>query len=184
MKEEVVRKQIGNSTLELMRGDITAQDTEAVVNAANKRLAPGGGVAGAIHRAAGPKLWEECKDLGGCETGESKITKGYNLKADYVIHTVGPVYSGSEDDPKLLASCYRKSLKLAEENGVKSISFPALSTGAFGYPVYDAAEVALKTVIDYLKAGPDISLVRFVLYGKDSFEAHKNALEELEKADE
>jgi O-acetyl-ADP-ribose deacetylase (regulator of RNase III) len=183
MNKEAVRKEIGNSTLELIRGDITAQDTEAVVNAANKRLAPGGGVAGAIHRAAGPKLWEECKKLGGCETGAAKITKGYNLKADYVIHTVGPVYSGSKNDPKLLASCYRESLKLAEENGIKSISFPALSTGAFGYPVQDAAKVASQTVIDYLKKGSNISLVRFVLYGKNSFDTHKKTMKELEEAE-
>lgn len=182
MKKEVVSRKIGNSTLRLVRGDITAQNTEAVVNAANKRLAPGGGVAGAIHRAAGSRLWEECKKLGGCGTGEAKLTKGYNLSADYVIHTVGPVYSGSADDPKNLSSCYQKSLALAEEHGIKSVSFPALSTGAFGYPVKDAAEVAFQTVIDYLKAGSEISLVSFVLYGKDSFEIHKETLKELEEA--
>lgn len=181
MSKEVVKK-IGNSKLELTKGDITAQDTKSIVNAANKRLAPGGGVAGAIHRAAGPGLGEECKDLGGCKTGEAKLTKGHDLKADYIIHTVGPVYSGSEDDPELLASCYRESLKLAEEEGIKSVSFPALSTGAFGYPVREAAKVALQTVINYLKEDSNISTVRFVLYGKNSFQVHKETLKELEKA--
>lgn len=181
MKKETVKVEIGNSTLELIQGDIIAQDTKSIVNAANKRLAPGGGVAGAIHRAAGPGLWEECKDLGGCKTGEAKLTKGHDLKADYVIHTVGPVYSGSKDDPKLLASCYQESLKLAEEEGIKSVSFPALSTGAFGYPIQEAAKVALQTVIRYLKQGSNISTVRFVLYGKDSFRVHKETLKELEK---
>jgi len=136
--------QIGESFLELTVGDITKQNTDAVVNAANKRLAPGGGVAGAIHRAAGSELWEECKKLGGCETGEAKITKGYNLPASYVIHTVGPIYSGSPEDPEKLASCYRESLRVAKENGIKSISFPALSTGAFGYPMDEAAKICFE----------------------------------------
>lgn len=135
-----MEKKFGNSRLELVEGDITTQDTEAVVNAANKRLAPGGGVAGAIHRAAGPELWEKCIKLGGCETGEAKITDDYELPASYIIHTVGPVYSGSSEDPKLLALCYRNSLKLAEENDIKSISIPALSTEAFGYPIENVAE--------------------------------------------
>lgn len=177
MSQEKVSKKIGKSTLELIQGDITAQDTDAVVNAANKRLAPGGGVAGAIHRAAGPKLWEECRKLGGCETGEAKITKGYNLKAPYVIHTVGPVYSGKEEDPKLLADSYRNSLRVAKEEGIKSISFPALSTGAFGYPMKEAAKIAFETVINFLKETDEIELVRFVLHGKTAFEVHKEVLE-------
>lgn len=177
MRREKISKKIGKSTLELIQGDITAQDTEAVVNAANKRLAPGGGVAGAIHRAAGPKLWEECRKLGGCETGEAKITKGYNLTAPYVIHTVGPVYSGKEEDPKLLADSYRNSLCVAKEEGIKSISFPALSTGAFGYPVKEAAKIAFETVINFLKETDEVELVRFVLYGNTAFEVHKEVLE-------
>jgi len=171
---------VGESVLELTQGDITKQGTEAIVNAANKRLAPGGGVAGAIHNAAGPKLWEECKGIGGCETGEAKITKGYNLPASYVIHTVGPVYSESPEDPELLASSYRESLKLAEENNIKSISFPSISTGAFGYPVEEAAKVALETVVKYLKEGSEIDLVRFVLYDSSTFDVHQETLESLD----
>lgn len=168
--------EVGNSVLELTQGDITKQDTEAVVNAANKRLAPGGGVAGAIHSAAGPELWEECRKLGGCETGDAKITEGYKLPAAHVIHTVGPVYSGSARDAELLAASYRNSLELAEENGIKSISFPAISTGAFGYPVEEAAEIALETVIDYLEKGSEIDLVRFVLYDSNTFDVHQEKL--------
>lgn len=171
-----MKVEIEDTVLELTQGDITKQDTEAVVNAANKRLAPGGGVAGAIHKAAGPKLWEECKELEGCETGEAKITKGYNLPASYVIHTVGPVYSGTSKDSELLAASYRNSLKLAEERGVKSISFPAISTGAFGYPTEKAAEVALETVVNFLKKGSDLDLVRFVLYNSQTFDAHQEKL--------
>lgn len=175
-----MEKKIGDSRLELIEGDITTQDTEAVVNAANKRLAPGGGVAGAIHSAAGPKLWEECKELGECETGEAKITDGYELPASYVIHTVGPVYGGSSEDPKLLASCYRNSLELAEENKIESISFPALSTGVFGYPVKEAAEVALTTIRDFLQGGTKINLVRFVLYDSSTLETHEEVLRSLD----
>jgi O-acetyl-ADP-ribose deacetylase (regulator of RNase III) len=170
---------VENSTIELVQGDITQQDTEAIVNAANKRLAPGGGVAGAIHRAAGPELWSECKKMGGCETGEAKMTRGYNLKAKYVIHTVGPVYSGSPQDPKLLASCYRNSLRLAVENGIESISFPAISTGVFGYPGEEAAQVALKEVIDFLRGNDKRIEVRFVLWGEDALRAHEEKLREL-----
>ena len=168
---------IENSFLELIVGDITTQTTDAIVNAANKRLAPGGGVAGAIHRAAGPKLWEECKKLQGCETGEAKITKGYDLPASYVIHTVGPIYSGSSKDPEKLASCYKESLRLAKEYGIKSIAFPALSTGYFGYPIMEAATIALKTVVDELQKKGTINLVRFVLFDKNSLSIHEKALE-------
>lgn len=170
---------IGDSFLELTVGDITKQKTDAIVNAANKRLAPGGGVAGAIHRAAGPKLWEECKKLHGCETGEAKITKGYDLLASYVIHTVGPIYSGSSKDPEKLASCYKESLRLAEEYGIKSIAFPALSTGYFGYPIKEAATIALKTVVDELHKKKTIHLVRFVLYDTKSLRVHEQALESI-----
>ena len=130
MKEWAIKQQ----KIRLIEGNIALIDTEAIVNAANKSLILGGGVAGAIHRVAGMQLWEECKKLGGCETGEAKITKGYNLPASFIIHTVGPVYSGSTEDPKNLASCYKECLKLAEINQIKSISFPALSTGYFGFP--------------------------------------------------
>lgn len=170
---------IGGSRLQCMVGDITAQDTDAVVNAANTRLAPGGGVAGAIHKAAGPGLWEECSKLGGCRTGEAKITGAYNLPNRFVIHTVGPVYSGSEKDPVLLRSCYINSLKAAEENGVKSISFPALSTGIFGYPLKEAARIAFAAIRDYLLKDTGIELVRMVLYDKAACDAHVEALEAL-----
>lgn len=168
---------IGKSSLELIVGDITKQKTDAVVNAANKRLAPGGGVVGAIHRAAGMQLWEECKKVGGCETGEAKITKGYNLPASFIIHTVGPVYSGSTEDPKNLASCYKECLKLAKINKIKSISFPALSTGYFGYPLEEAARIALETVVNELKKTMEIDLVRFVLYNTKSLEVHERILD-------
>lgn len=171
--------EINGSSLELVKGDITAQETGAIVNAANKRLTLGGGVAGAIHKAAGPKLLEECKTIGGCETGQAKITKGYELPSSYVIHTVGPVYSGSEEDPELLASSYRNSLLLAEQNGIRSISFPAISAGAFGYPTDEAADVALSTVKDYLEGGSEIDLVRFVLYSSEALRVHEEALKVL-----
>ncbi|KXB05450.1 hypothetical protein AKJ50_00750 [candidate division MSBL1 archaeon SCGC-AAA382A13] len=174
-----MKLEINNTVLELAQGDITKQKTEAVVNAANKRLAPGGGVAGAIHNAAGPKLWKECKKLNGCETGEAKITKGYQLPAKHVIHTVGPVYSDSPKDPELLASCYQESLKLAEKNNIKSITFPAISTGAFGYPTNEAAKIALETVIDYIKNGTGIELIRFVLYNSSTFDVHQETLQSI-----
>jgi O-acetyl-ADP-ribose deacetylase (regulator of RNase III) len=168
--------QIGKSKLQFIVGDITAQDTDAVVNAANKRLAPGGGVAGAIHGAAGPGLWEECSRLGGCETGQAKITGGHKLPNKYVIHTVGPVYSGSPDDKMLLRSCYMNSLKVAEKNLVKSIAFPALSTGIFGYPIDAAAQIAIKTINEYLKGDTQIEIVRMVLYDQSAYDAHIRAL--------
>lgn len=171
------------SILELVQGDITKQDAEAIVNAANERLAPGGGVAGAIHRAAGPELWEECKTLGGCGTGEAKITKGYRLPARFVIHTVGPVYSGSQRDAQLLEACYRNSLSLALGRGIRSIAFPAISTGAFGYPLGEAADISLRTTIAFLRRHGGPALVRFVLYGSDALRAHEDRLTELVEGD-
>jgi O-acetyl-ADP-ribose deacetylase (regulator of RNase III) len=174
---------VGSSFLELVQGDITKQRTEAIVNAANERLAPGGGVAGAIHRAAGPELWEECKRLEGCRTGEAKITKGYRLPAHYVIHTVGPIYSGSLRDAELLEACYRNSLKLAVERRIKTVAFPAISTGAFGYPLEAAAETALKTTIDFLKQYDEIDLVRFILYDSNALRVHEKRLKETVEGD-
>ncbi len=171
---------IGKSRLQFVVGDITAQDTDAVVNAANTRLAPGGGVAGAIHHAAGPKLWEECKKLQGCETGEAKITKGYNLPNRYVVHTVGPVYSGSSEDSRLLRSCYMNSLKVADESHIKSISFPALSTGIFGYPLDAAAQVAIDAIREYLNGDTGIETVRMVLYDEKAYQAHMRTLETID----
>ena len=136
--------------LRLVLGDITEFRGDAVVNAANKTLLGGGGVDGAIHRAAGPELLAECRTLQGCETGEAKITKGYNLPAVYVIHTVGPVYSGVASDPVQLAACYRNSLRLAIEYKLQSIAFPAISCGAYGYPVQEAAGIAVGTVQQFL----------------------------------
>jgi len=168
------------AALELLQGDITDQDTDAIVNAANRSLLGGGGVDGAIHRAAGPQLLAESRTLGGCQTGDAKITKGYHLKAKHVIHTVGPIYhSEGKKAPELLASCYRRSLELASENKLKSVAFPSISTGAYGYPLEEAAPVALRTVMDYLKSHPDIQLVRFVLFGKEAYQAYEKALKDL-----
>ncbi len=172
--------QIGKATVELLQGDITRQDTDAIVNAANRSLLGGGGVDGAIHRAAGPQLLAECRTLGGCDTGDAKITKGYNLTARHVIHTVGPIYrSDGKRAPELLASCYRRSLEVASQNKLKSVAFPSISTGAYGYPLEEAAPIALKTVLDYLKGHPDIHLARFVLFGQEAYDAYEKALKDL-----
>lgn len=171
---------VNNATLELVQGDITQQDIDAIVNAANPSLLGGGGVDGAIHRGAGPELLEECRTLGGCETGDAKITKGYNLKAKHVIHTVGPVYRrDGARAPELLASAYRRSMEVANANGLKSIAFPSISTGAYGYPLNEAAPIALKTVADFLKAHPEIELVRFVLFDGKTLGAYEEALKKL-----
>jgi len=175
-----MRITINQSVLELVQGDITQQDTDAIVNAANQSLLGGGGVDGAIHRAAGPELLTECRTLGGCGTGDAKITKGYNLKTGHVIHTVGPVYRRqSEDVRDLLTSAYRRSLEVARENGLKSLAFPSISTGAYGYPVKEAAPLALSTVIAFVKEHPEIELVRFVLFSSDVFAAYEQALHDL-----
>jgi O-acetyl-ADP-ribose deacetylase (regulator of RNase III) len=166
--------------MELVEGDITRQETEAIVNAANPSLLGGGGVDGAIHRAGGPKILEECRQIGGCPTGEARITTGGNLPARYVIHTVGPVYKdGLHREPELLASCYRESLKLATAKGLKSVAFPSISTGAYGYPLVEAASIALKTVKAYLTEHPEIERVRFVLFGQAAYAAYEAALKAL-----
>ncbi len=171
---------IHKGRISLIEGDITRQDTDAIVNAANKSLLGGGGVDGAIHRAGGPAILEECVTIGGCETGEAVITTGGNLKAAYVIHTVGPVYrDGHHGEARLLKNAYANSLKAASLKGLKSISFPSISTGAYRYPLEDAAEIALKTAVDYLKSHEDILLIRFVLFGQKAFEAYKKALKKL-----
>jgi O-acetyl-ADP-ribose deacetylase (regulator of RNase III) len=175
-----MKVQIEQSVLELVEGDITVQDTEAIVNAANSGLRGGGGVDGAIHRAGGPTIMEECRKLGGCPTGEARITSGGRLKAKYVIHAVGPIYGGGKrGEAELLSSAYRNSLKLASENGIKSLAFPSLSTGAYGYPLEEAAKIALQTVIAYLKEHPDISLVRFVLFGQPAYQTFQTTLEKM-----
>jgi len=171
---------VGKSTIVLVRGDITAETTEAIVNAANSRLAGGGGVDGAIHAAGGPKIMEECRKIGGCPTGEAVITTGGKLAARYVIHTVGPIWrGGTHGEEALLASAYRKSLDLASQKGIKTLSFPSISTGAYGYPIGSAARVALKTTTEYLKEHPEIELVRFVLFGAVDLDAYEEALREL-----
>jgi O-acetyl-ADP-ribose deacetylase (regulator of RNase III) len=168
------------STLEVVQGDITQQDTEAIGNAANSALAGGGGVDGAIHRAGGPSIMSDLRaKYKGCPTGSAVITSGGNLKAKFVIHAVGPRYSGSPKDPELLSSAYRRSLELCSTNKISSIAFPSISTGIYGYPVEDASRIALKTVMDYLKDHPEIKLVRFVLFDSKTFDIYKDALKEL-----
>jgi len=168
---------INKGILSIVEGDITKQDTEAIVNAANKSLRGGGGVDGAIHRAGGPKILEECLNIGGCETGEAVITTGGNLKAKYVIHTVGPIYKdGRHNEPKLLEDAYKNSLRLASLKGIKTISFPSISTGAYGYPIEDAAEIALRTAVNYLKEHTDIEVIRFVLFGQKTYEIYEKVL--------
>jgi O-acetyl-ADP-ribose deacetylase (regulator of RNase III) len=171
---------INNSTLALAEGDITTESTDAIVNAANTRLAGGAGVDGAIHRAGGPSIMEECRKIGGCPTGQAVITTGGNLRAKYVIHTVGPIYQGgNKGEAALLKSAHLESLKLASAKKLKSISFPAISTGVYGYPVHEAAQIALKTAIDYLKEHSDIELVRFVLFGRKTYDIFAEELRKL-----
>jgi O-acetyl-ADP-ribose deacetylase (regulator of RNase III) len=158
-------------------GDITRQKVDAIVNAANERLRGGGGVDGAIHRAAGAQLLEECIQIGGCPTGEARITKGYKLPARYVIHTVGPVWQGGDrGEPGKLAACYRNSLRLAAENGARTIAFPGISTGVYGYPLEEATRLAISTVQDCLAELPGIEEVRFVTFGERATEVAERAL--------
>ena len=165
--------------LEVRQGDITSLKVDAIVNAANRSLLGGGGVDGAIHRAAGPELLAECRGLGGCETGHAKITKGYNLPAKFVIHTVGPIWqdgdSGESDD---LASCYRNSLRLALEHRVTTIAFPAISCGIYGYPVEAAARIAIREVTGFLSANRSLNKVYLTCFSTDIYSAYVNVLKE------
>jgi O-acetyl-ADP-ribose deacetylase (regulator of RNase III) len=173
----------GTTRLRLVRGDITKQDTEAVVNAANSTLMGGGGVDGAIHRAGGPAILEECKaiirEIGSCPTGEAVITGGGNLEAEYVIHTVGPVWRGGKSgEEELLASAYRNSLGLAADKGIKTIAFPSISTGAYRFPIEKAAAIALAEITSFVRQHP-FDEVRFVLFSEADFAAYKKAAEDL-----
>lgn len=175
-----MQRQFHKTVVELLKGDITQQDTEAIVNAANERLMVGGGVDAAINRAGGPKIQEEARKIGYCPTGQAVITTGGDLKAKYVIHAVGPVYKGGgQGEARLLASCYRASLKLALERGIKSLAFPSISTGAFGYPLDEAAEIALTTVKEFVEQNEGIELVRFVLFDQRTYDAYAAALRAL-----
>ena len=173
---------VNGSTIELVRGDIIVQETDAIVNAANSRLTGGGGVDGAIHRAGGPSIMEETrrKYPGGCPTGRAVITGSGDLKTGYVIHTVGPIYRGGErGESGLLTSAYRESLRLASEHGLKSISFPSISTGAYHYPIAEAAEIAISTVKKYLHDHPEIELIRFVLFSDRDYNVYQAILEKV-----
>jgi len=171
---------IGHTDLELLQADITTLDVDAIVNAANSSLLGGGGVDGAIHRAAGPELPAECRTLGGCPTGEAKITKGYRLKARHVIHTVGPIYSGRPRDADLLASAVRSSLRLADEHRLKSIAFPAISTGVYGYPMEEAAHIILSTIVDHLRGGETtLDKVIMCLYDQRAYRIFETELRQL-----
>jgi O-acetyl-ADP-ribose deacetylase (regulator of RNase III) len=163
----------------VVEGDITKQQVDAIVNAANTTLLGGGGVDGAIHRAAGPRLVEECRTLGGCATGQAKITKGYNLLAKWVIHTVGPVWhGGGRREDQLLASCYRTSLALAVEKGVRTIAFPAISTGVYGFPLERATEIAVSEVRSFLERNPSLEKVVFVCFGQHAYQCYLKTVRE------
>ncbi|MDQ1326957.1 MAG: O-acetyl-ADP-ribose deacetylase [Candidatus Poribacteria bacterium] len=178
---------VNKTKLSLTVGDITKQKTDAIVNAANSSLMGGGGVDGAIHRAGGPKILEECMKIrekqGGCDTGEAVITTGGDLPAKYVIHTVGPIWGGgNRKEPELLANCYKNSLKLAVENGIKTISFPSISTGAYGYPIDQAGEAALKAIIDFLKKDDSVNEVIFVLFNDSTYKRYETALKSISES--
>src|SRR5262245_3203093 len=164
--------------IEIVQGDIAQQAVDAIVNAANSSLLGGGGVDGAIHRAAGTQLLEECRTLGGCPTGEAKITQGYRLPARFVIHTVGPVYHGRPKDPQLLANCYRNSRRIANERGLKSLAFPSISTGAFSYPGDEACRIALRTTKEVLENGTTLERVIFVTFSSTDLRAYEQTYKE------
>ena len=169
-----------SNRIEVVEGDITKQRVDAIVNAANTTLLGGGGVDGAIHRAAGPELLEECRALGGCPTGEAKITRGYNLPAQWVIHTAGPVWrDGRHGEEELLAGCYRNSLALAEQKGLRTIAFPSISTGAYGFPMDKAARIAVAEIRNFLERNRVMEKVVLVCFGKSALDVHLNAVAEI-----
>jgi len=170
---------INGVTLALLRGNIVEVQADAIVNAANSELRGGGGVDGAIHRAGGPAIMQECRKIDGCPTGSAVATTAGRLRAQYVYHAVGPIYSGRSEDAQLLASAYQSCLNLAEQHQVKSIAFPSLSTGVYGYPLEEAAPIALRTVIEHIRQPTSLQQVVFVLFGQDSFQAFEQALSEI-----
>ena len=166
--------------IELVRGDITKMEVDAIVNAANSSLLGGGGVDGAIHRAAGPELVEECRQLNGCETGDAKITKSYMLPAKFVIHTVGPIWRGGEqNESELLANCYKNSLKIAKEKKLKTVAFPNISTGVYRFPKSMAAGIAIRTVNKFLKEHKELNTVYFVCFDEENYDIYKEKLIQL-----
>ncbi len=167
----------------VIKGDIVRVKTQAIVNAANTSLLGGGGVDGAIHRAAGKELLLECETLGGCPTGEAKITSGYKLRAEYVIHTPGPIWrGGTRGEAELLANCYRNSLKLAQEHDITSISFPSISTGVYRYPVEQAAEIAVREIMTFLENNKDMEKVQMVCFDEATYRAYEKALKNYQKS--
>jgi len=174
--------EINNCLIELIQGDITSVKVDAIVNAANSSLAGGGGVDGAIHGIGGSEIARECRKLGGCETGNAKITTGGNLPARFVIHAVGPIYRGGDKgEPELLASAYRRCIEVARENNLASLAFPSLSTGAYGYPVEQASKIALKTISEEIDKYGKLTLLRIVLYSTDDLEVYKKSLNDIFK---
>lgn len=176
-----MKRSVGEAWVECVQGDITKEQVDAIVNAANESLLGGGGVDGAIHRAGGPAILEECRSLGGCKTGDAKATTAGELPARYVIHTVGPVYhGGNQGEPDLLASCHRRSLEVAAELGVRTAAFPAISCGVYGYPVEAAAKIAVTTAAEFLRERGELDGVRFVLFDADTCRVFSEALDALE----
>ena len=168
-----------SSIIEITQGNIILMEVDAIVNAANTTLLGGGGVDGAIHRAAGPELLDECNALNGCETGDAKITKAYNLPAKFIIHTVGPVWKdGNNKESELLSNCYKKSLELSQINDIKSIAFPSISTGAYHFPISTACRIAIKETIDYVEQNAHLSKVMFVCFSSDDLHEYQAAFEE------
>ncbi|MCL1470253.1 O-acetyl-ADP-ribose deacetylase [Argonema antarcticum A004/B2] len=164
----------------VIEGDITKQQVDAIVNAANEALMPGSGVCGAIHRAAGEGLWEECKKLNGCETGDAKITKGYKLPAKWVIHTVGPVWEGgSYGEDELLAGCYRRCLELAEQHNIRAIAFPAISTGVYAFPLERAAKIAVTEISSFLERNTSVEQVILVCFSKSAYDCYLRVMKEI-----